>query len=102
NCLFDLALMALDHRVIGAHAELARIFERGAGDRHILRDVDQHRSGTTARGDIKGLAHRHGEVAYVLHQEVVFDAGPGNPDRVALLERILADRMTRYLAADDH
>src|SRR2546421_1839593 len=29
-------------------------------------------------------------------------AGPGDPDRVALLERVLADGVGRNLAGDDH
>ena len=69
----------------------------------ILRDVDQRRAGPTGRGDVERLADRHRDLVGRHHQLVVLRARPGDPHRVALLERIGADRSGRHLAGDrDH
>src|SRR5205823_12464828 len=70
--------------------------------RHILRDIDQDRTRPSGLGQIERLFHRHGELRYVFDEEVVLHTGPRDPDRVAFLERVLADGVGRDLAGDDH
>src|SRR5262249_12995867 len=79
---------------------IARV--RGLVEGDVLRDVHHHRAGTAAAGDVEGLLHHLGEVAHVLHQEVVLDDGTGDADRVALLEGVHADGGGGHLAGDDH
>jgi hypothetical protein len=47
NGLFDLSLVPLDHRVVGAHRYLTRVLELAFVAGHILGDVDQHRTRAT-------------------------------------------------------
>ncbi len=101
--LADLALMPLHHRVVRAHRHRLRVFEAVLRLGDVLGDVDQHRARTAGGRDDEGLLHRRREVLDVLDQEVVLHARPGDADRVALLERVLADGVRRDLTRDhDH
>ena len=66
-----------------------------------LRNVDHDRPGTPGARDVESLLHRQRQLAHVLDEEVVLDDRPRDADRVALLERIEADRRRRHLAGDD-
>ena len=99
--LADLPAVALLHRVVRAHLDARRIVVRRARHRDILRDVDHDRPGPAGAGDVEGLLDRHREVADVLDQEIVLDHRARDADRVALLERVEADRRRRHLAGDD-
>ena len=99
--LLDLPLVPLDHRLVRAHFDFARILVLGARDRHVLRNIDQDRAGPAGSRDVKRLLHRRRQFAHVLHKEVVLDAWPRDADGVALLERVLADCVRRHLAGDD-
>ena len=101
--LADLAAMALAHRVVGAHFHRRRV--AGVGglvERHVLGNVDHHRAGAAAAGDVEGLLHDQGQIAHVLDQEVVLDHRTRDADGVAFLERILTDGRGGHLASDDH
>jgi hypothetical protein len=103
QCLLDLALVALGNRVVGAHDHRLRVLEAALVARDVLGNVDQDRPRATGARDVERLAHRQRQVLDVLHQEVVLDAGPRDPHRVAFLEGVLTDRMRGHLAAqDDH
>jgi len=100
--LLDLPEMPLDDRVVRTHLDRLRIAVEGAaGAGDVLRDVDDDRAGATGAGNVEGLLHRRRQVAHVLDQEVVLDAGPRDADRIALLEGVLADGVGRHLAGDD-
>ena len=75
-------------------------FGRRLGD--VLRYVDQHRAGPPGRREVERLLDRHGELGDVLHQEVVLHARPRDADGIALLERVLADRVRGHLPGEDH
>ena len=68
----------------------------------ILRDVDNHGAGTAGGSDVERLLQRLGQLAQVLDQEIMLDAGTGNADRIDFLERILANHVARYLAGEHH
>jgi hypothetical protein len=68
------------------------------GELHILGDVDHHRTGPARAGDVERLVQHAGQVIDVADQPVVLGAGPGDADRVALLEGVIADQMGRHLA----
>ncbi len=69
--------------------------------RHVLGNVDQHGTGTAGTRDVESLFDGFGEIAHVLHEEVVLHARTRNADGVALLKRVEADGHGRNLAADD-
>ncbi len=99
--LADLRRVALHARRVGAvHVRLARRMIGAGRELHVLGHVDEHRAGTAGGRDIEGLVQHLGEIVDVAHQPVVLGAGPRDADRVALLERVVADQMRRHLAGD--
>ena len=69
---------------------------------HVLRNVDNHRPGTTGRRHIKGFVDYPGQIVHVAHEIVVLGTTAGDTDRVAFLKRIGANEMARHLSGDDH
>ncbi len=61
--LLDLAEMALLRRLVRAHLDRHRVVERRAVHRDVLRDVDEHRTGTARARDVERLLDRQREVA---------------------------------------
>ena len=100
--LLDLARMPLHHRIVRAHRDRFGIFELALGDGHILRNIHQHRPRSPGGRKVESLLDGSGKILDVFDQEIVFDAGAGDTDRVAFLERIQADRVRGHLAGDDH
>ena len=72
----------------------------GVGD--VLGQVEQDRPGTAGAGDVEGLLHQPRDVGGVGDELVVLGDRSGDADRVALLERIGADRAERDLTGDRH
>ncbi len=100
--LADLSAMPAADRVVRAHFHALRIAVVGnLLERHILRDVHHHGTGTAGAGDVEGLLQGLSQVARVLDQEVVLDDGPRDAHGVAFLEGIQADRRRGHLAGDD-
>jgi len=54
--------------------------------------------GRPLEGDVKRLVQHARQILDALHQIVVLGARPGDADRVALLERVVADQVRRHLA----
>ncbi len=105
--LLDHPRMALHVRAVagqrGEHVVVARPVPRHVVGQAVLRDVDQRRAGAAGLGDVERLADRHRDVVGGHHEFVVLRARAGDADRVALLERIGADRPGRHLTGDrDH
>jgi hypothetical protein len=67
---------------------------------HVLRDVDHHRPWPAGGRDIKRLVEHPRQILDPAHQPVVLGTRTGNADRVAFLERVVADQMRRHLASD--
>ena len=74
----------------------------GGAELNILGDVDDHRAGATAGGDVEGLVQDGGQVSRALHQIVMLGAGAGNADRIALLEGVRPDQVGWDLPGNDH
>ena len=81
--------------------ECRRLRIGALGELDVLRDVDHDRPRPAARGDVERLVQHARQVLDALHQIVVLGAGPGDADRVALLEGVVADQMRRHLPGDD-
>ena len=79
----------LTRRMIGAGREL-----------HVLRNVDDDRTGTARGRDIESLVQNLGEIVDVAHQPVVLGTRPRDADRIAFLKCVVADQMRRHLASD--
>ena len=99
--LLDLVEVALDLRPIAAVLEFLRLGIGALGELDVLRDIDHDRARPPAGGDMERLVQRARQVGDVLHQIIVFGAGPGDADRVAFLEGVVADEMGRHLPGDD-
>ena len=100
--LLDLPGVSARHRVVRAQRDRLRIVEFGALLRDVLGDVDQDRARASGRREVEGLLDRDRQFLDVLDEEVVLDARAGDADRVAFLERVLADGVGRHLAGEDH
>ena len=70
------------------------------GELDVLRDVDHHRARPAAAGDVERLVQHARQIVDVLHQIIVLGAGPRDADRVAFLERVVADQVGRHLPGD--
>ena len=90
-----LRLIGLVHDVLGRDV-------RAHAERHVLRQVDQHRAGPAAARNVERLVDGARQIGGALHQVVVLGARPGDAGRVALLEGVVADQVCRHLAAEDH
>ena len=101
NGLLDLPRVAFRDGVVRTERDRLRIIEFRRRLRHIFGDVDEDRSRSSRRGEIKRLLERDGEVLHILHEKVVLDARARDADRVAFLERILTDRVRRDLSGND-
>ena len=98
----DGAGVALDARLVGLVPDVLGAGVGAGGELHVLGDVDHDRAGAAGAGDVERLVQHAGEIVDVLHQPVVLGAGPGDADRVALLEGVVADQVRRHLAGDAH
>ncbi|CAH2600075.1 protein of unknown function [Rhodovastum atsumiense] len=99
----DLGLVRLGLRPVGAVRRLGRALVRGLADQDVLRQVDHHRAGPAAAGDVERLVDGAGEVARTLDQIIVLGGGAGDAGGVGFLEGVVADQVRRHLAgeADD-
>ena len=67
----------------------------------ILGDVDEDRSGTACRRDVKGFFQDPRDRRGVLDQVVVLGNGRRDPGNIGFLEGVAPDEVRRDLAADD-
>ena len=97
----DALEVALELRPIALVLEVLRPGIDALGELDILRDVDDNRARPAALGDVECLVQHARQVGDALHQIIVLGTGPGDADRVAFLEGIVADEMGRHLPGDD-
>ena len=96
----DLVDVALEPRLVALVREVVGLEIGALGELDVLRDVDDNRAGTAAPGDVERLVQNARQIGDVLHQIIVLGAGPRDADRVAFLERVVADQMGRHLPGD--
>ena len=90
---------------IGANGDRLRVLvgnlDIGVGD--VLWNIHHDRAGPAGGRDEESLLDGFRQLAQVLDQEVVLDAGPRDADGVALLKGIAADDRRGHLSGqDDH
>ncbi len=92
--------IALDPRLIGLVLDVLGAGVGAGGELDVLGNVDHDGTRPARAGDIEGLVQHAREIVDVLDQPVVLGAGPRDADRVAFLERVVADQVRRHLAGD--
>ena len=98
--LLDLLHVALELGLVAGVREILRLGIDALGELDVLRDVDHHRAGPAAGGDVERLVQHARQILDALHQVIVLGARPRDADRVAFLERVVADQVRRHLAGD--
>ena len=95
--------MRLGVGLVAGQVDLRRPGERALTLQHVLRDVDEHRPGSSTRCDVKRLGHHARDVVTVADQEVVLGHRHRDAGDVGLLERVRADQRPPDLPGDrDH
>ena len=90
-------------RVVGAMTHLVARRVRRRPHQYVLGQIDHHRARPPAARDVERLVHHARQDVAGFDQVVVLGARPGDPDRVGLLERVVADHVGRHLAGQaDH
>ena len=67
------------------------------GELHILRNINNHRTGATCARHVEGLMNGAGQIIRVFHQDVMLGTGAGDACGVGFLECIRADQEGRDL-----
>ncbi len=98
----DLVAVAVELRPVTPVRKFVRPCVGAGGELDVLGDIDHHGAGPPARGHIERLVQHARQVGDVLDQVIVLGAGPGDADRIALLEGVVADHVGRHLAGDAH
>ena len=94
--------MWLDGGFVPRQVERLRPVEWGFGCECVLCDIDQHGTGTSRGGDVKGLFDGQWNVFCVLYQEAVFRDGHHDSADIGLLESVSADGRGVHLTGDGH
>ena len=92
--------IALELRAIGLVHDAARPAIGTLGELNVLGDIDHDRTRAARRGDVERLMQHARQVVHVAHQVIVLGARPGDADRIAFLESVVADEMRRDLPGD--
>jgi hypothetical protein len=98
----DLVEVAFDLRLVAFHLDLLRSQIGPGRELHVLRDIDHHRPRPAIRRDVERLVQHARKIVHALHEIIVLGARPRDADRVAFLERVIADEVRRHLARDAH
>ena len=96
--LLDRLQIALDLGIVTFELDFVRQRIDAGGLHHVLGQVDHHRAGAAASGDVEGLVHRASQVVDGLDQVVVLGTRTGDAGGVGLLEGVVADQVRRHLA----
>src|SRR5580704_145673 len=67
---------------------------------NVLRDIDEHGTGTAAGGDVEGFVNDLRQLLNALHHEVVFRCRARDAEGIGLLEGVAADELRGDLAGD--
>ena len=89
----NLSGMAFVDRLVGAHFDFLRIIVKASLHADVLRNIDQNRTGTACRGNVKCFFDGNGKILDIFDEEIVLDAWTCDTDRVAFLESVRTDCM---------
>ncbi len=104
-CLFDQFDSSLQvfswcsHRgFVTRKSNFIRVFKFGHFHLGVFAEVDQHRTGSAAAGDVERLTHNLGDLIRAGNKVVVLRYGQSNTGHIHFLESIPADQVCRYLS----
>ena len=92
--------MAPDDRPVGTHIDRLWIIILTDGSGDVLGDIHHHRAGPAGAGDKEGLFDGLRQLADILDQEIMLDAGAGNADGIHFLKGIIADQGRGHLSGE--
>ena len=98
----DGGLVAFDRRPVALVLGVRQPGIVAFSELNVLRDVDDDGPRPSRARDVERLVHDGRELVHVLDQIIVLRAGPRDADRVAFLERVVADEVSRHLSRDAH
>ena len=99
---FDAVEVTFDLRPITFVLEVLGPRVDAFGKLDVLGDVDHHRAGPSALGDMERLVQHARKVADVLHEIIVLGAGARDAHRVAFLKCVIADEVGWHLPSQAH
>ena len=101
--LFNLADVSVENRLVGADKNIfLRVAELGHRLRNVFGDVDNHRAGPAAAGNLEGFFYRGGQIIDILDQEIMLHTRPRHADHIDFLKRVRADGGRTDLAGNHH
>ena len=101
--LLNLTDVSVENRLVGADKNVfLRIAELGHRLGNVFGDVDNHRAGTAAAGNLEGFFYRSGQIIDILDQEIMLHTWPRYADHIDFLKRIRADGGRADLAGNHH
>ena len=101
--LLNLTDVSVENRLVGADKNVfLRIAELGHRLGNVFGDVDNHRAGTAAAGNLEGFFYRSGQIIDILDQEIMLHTRPRHADHIDFLKRIRTDGGRADLAGNHH
>ena len=95
--LLNLILVTANRRIIAAQIYFVGIFKFRLFRADIFGNIDQHRTGPSARSNVKCFLHRLGQIIHVFHQHIVLRTRTADADIIRFLKRIVANQIGRHL-----
>ena len=90
--LLNLTDVSVENRLVGADKNVfLRIAELGHRLGNVFGDVDNHRAGPAAAGNLEGFFYRGGQIIDILNQEIMLHTRSRHADHVDFLKRIRTD-----------
>ena len=98
DSLFQLADMNAGVRLIPSDVDGFGIFRTSQFTHYVFWQVHQYRSGPSCAGDIKGLFDDTSQILTPSYSNPVFGNASGDADDIHLLECVISDQISGYLA----
>ncbi len=94
--------MSQGDRGISTDFNLFGISERDLSCDDVFGEVNDHRSRSARRGDVKSLPNASRQIRRVLDEIVVFSAGPGDAQNIGFLESVVPNLICGNLSCQHH
>ena len=93
-------VVCLGNRRVATQVHLVGENRLGCRQLDIFGNINEHGTGASTLGDVKGLFHNSRDVVHIHHEVIVFDDLSGDAENVGLLKSPFADHRLRYLSGD--
>ena len=95
-------IIRASHGIVAAQADSLREDWMGSLVLDVLGNIDQHRAGTSALGDMECLLDDPGNIIDIPDKIAVLHHRKGHPEEIGLLESTAPDHLLRHLPGDRH